>query len=115
MRVLVIGAGRIGTQVLRQLHKNPKIEVITVDPRQKPYAVQQGIINTVDFHEALISQTIQHILEQIKPDLVLVTTAIEDVGLGAAPAIDILVEALQEELATITEVPVIAVSRTGIR
>lgn len=40
MRVLVIGAGMVGARVLTQLKKNPCIEVVTVDPRERPYAVE---------------------------------------------------------------------------
>ena len=47
MRVLVVGAGMVGARVLRQLKKNPRIEVVTVDPRDRPYAVEQGIIDDV--------------------------------------------------------------------
>jgi len=112
MRVMVVGAGRIGARVLRQLQKNPKIEVLTVDPREETYAIQHNIIPAIDFHEALSPQAIRHVLEQTKPDLVLVTTTTEDMGLGKAPGIDILVEALRQELAAIAKVPVIAVART---
>ena len=111
MRVLVVGAGRAGARVLRQLAKNTSIQVLTVDPREEPYAIQQGIIATVDFHEALTPQALEYVIEQAEPELVLVTTATEDMDLGHAPGMDILVEALREELATIAKVPVIAVAR----
>ena len=111
MHVLVIGAGRTGGQVLRQLRKNPNLEVLTVDPREEPYAVQEGIISAVDFHEALTPHALEYVIEQTKPDLILVTTATEDMGLGKAPGIDILVDSLRGELATIANVPVIAVAR----
>ncbi len=111
MRIVVIGAGRIGARVIWQLQKNPKIEVVTVDPREQPYAVQQKIITAVDFHEALTPQAIEYVLNQTKPDLVLVTTSTEDMELGKVPAVDILVEALRQEIAAIAEVPVIGVAR----
>jgi hypothetical protein len=113
MRVLVIGAGRTGAQVLRQLQKNPDLTVLTVDPGEEPYAVQQGIISAVDIREALTPLTLEYVLERAQPDLVLLTTTTEDLGLGKAPGMDILADALREELAAIAEVPVIAVARTG--
>ncbi|UCC85748.1 MAG: hypothetical protein JSV81_12885 [Anaerolineales bacterium] len=113
MRVLVIGAGRTGAQVLRQLQKNPDLTVLTVDPREKPYAVQQGIIAGIDIHEALTPLTLEYVLERTRPDLALLTTTTEDLGLGKAPGMDILAGALREELAAIAEVPVISVARTG--
>jgi dTDP-4-dehydrorhamnose reductase len=115
MRVLVVGAGRVGAAVLLQLKKNPNIEVLTVDPREDPYAVERKIIPDVDFHEALTPNALEYVIAQTKPDLVLVTTAAEDMGFGRAPGIDILVEALREELAATADVPVIAVARTALR
>ena len=113
MRVLVAGVGHIGAKILLQLKKNPNIEVLTVDPRIKPYAVQEGIISSVDFREALTPIALEHVIEQVNPDLVLVTTTTEDMDLGEAPGIDIFVEALKEELAAISNTPVIAVARTN--
>jgi glyceraldehyde-3-phosphate dehydrogenase/erythrose-4-phosphate dehydrogenase len=108
---VVVGAGRIGARVLLQLQKNPEIEVLTVDPRDQPYAVQRRIIAAVDYHEALTPQTIEHVIQQTKPDLVLVTTSTEDMELGQAPGVDILVEALRREIAATARVPVIGVAR----
>jgi predicted homoserine dehydrogenase-like protein len=108
---VVVGAGRVGARVLLQLQKNPKLEVLTVDPRNRPYAVQQRIIAAVDYHEALTPQAIEHVVQQTKPDLVLVTTSTEDMELGQAPGVDILVEALRREIAATARVPVIGVAR----
>ena len=113
MRVLVAGAGRVGAKTLVQLKKNPNIEVLTVDPRIEPYAVQKGILSNIDFHEPLTPIALEHVIGQVKPDLVLVTTTTEDMGLGKAPGIDIFVEALKEEIAVMSNVPIIAVARTS--
>ncbi|MBS1253654.1 MAG: hypothetical protein MAG451_02707 [Anaerolineales bacterium] len=113
MRILVIGAGVAGAQVLRQLQKNPNLTVLTVDPGEEPYAVQQGIIDAVDIHEAVTPLTLEHVLEQAQPDLVLLTMATEDMGLGQAPGIDLLIGALREEIAAIAGAPVIEVARTA--
>ena len=112
MRVLVAGAGHVGAKVLLQLKKNPKLEVLTVDPRENPPAVQEGIIPEVDFREKLTLTALEEVIKQAKPDLVLVTTSTEDMGLGSAPGVDIYVETLRAELASIVDVPVIGVART---
>ena len=112
MRILVVGAGRTGARVLQQLQKNPNLTMLTVDPREEPYAVQQGIIAAVDISETLTPLTLDYVLERAQPDLVLLTTTTEDMSLGKAPGIDILAGALREELAAIADVPVIAVART---
>ena len=94
-----------------QLQKNPKIEIITIDPREQPFAVEQEIISVVDFREALTPQAIECVVSETQPDLVLVTTSTEDMELGMVPGVDILVEALRQEIAAIADVPVIGVAR----
>ena len=111
MRILVVGAGRIGALVLQQLQKNPAIEIVTADPRPDPYAVQQGIIPSVDIAEALTPLTLDFVLERARPDLVLLAMATEDLGLGEAPGIDVLADALRQELLALAELPIIEVAR----
>ena len=69
MRVLVIGAGRVGAKILTQLRKNPGLNVITVDPRERPYAVEEGIIDHVDYRNELIPGELAPVLEAVNPDL----------------------------------------------
>ncbi len=114
MRVLVVGAGRAGARVIRQLQKNPEITVLTVDPRERPHAVEAGFIEGVDVREVVTPLTLEYVLERTQPDLVLLAAASEDLALGHAPGIDLLSEALREELAAISEVPVIAVARSRL-
>lgn len=111
MRILVIGAGRTGAKVLKQLKKNPAIEIITADPRQEHYAVEEGIIDKVDIFETLTPLTLETVLEQARPDLVLLAMATEDMGLGKAPGMEILADALREEISALSRVPVIEVVR----
>lgn len=111
MRILVIGAGRTGAKVLKQLQKNSTIEVVTADPREELYAVEQGIIDQVDIREPLTPLTLKTMFEKAGPDLVLLAMATEDLGLGNAPGVDILAEALREEISAISRIPVIEVAR----
>jgi hypothetical protein len=113
MRVLVVGAGRTGARVIRQLHKNPDIEIITADPRGDSYAVETGLIEAVDISEAFTPLTVDYVLEKAKPDLVLLAMATEDLGLGTAPGIDVLAEALRKEMASASDIPLIEVARYG--
>ena len=112
MRILVIGAGRVGARVLRQLHKNPNLTLITTDPRDNPYAVEQGIIPDVDIREPLTPLNLEQIIAQAQPDLILMTWSVEDLGLGHAPGMDLFADALRDELVSISDVPMIEVSRT---
>lgn len=114
MRVLVVGAGRTGSQVIRQLQKNPDLEIITVDGRDRPYAIEQGHIEAVDYKESLTPLTLEYVVEQARPDLILLTTTTEDLGLGQAPAMDLLADALSQELAAIADTPVVLVKRAEV-
>lgn len=111
--VLVVGAGRSGAKVLKQLQKNPALRVLTLDARPDPHAVQLGIIDSVDFIEALTPLSLDYILQVAEPDLILLTTTTEDLGLGSAPGLDVLADALRQELASVASVPVIMVARAG--
>ncbi len=113
MRILVVGAGKMGAQVLRQLQKNPSLTIITCDPNQEPYAVKKDIISKVDIEETLTPLTLGYILAQAKPDLILLASASEDFGLGKAPGVDVMVNSLNRELAAISTVPLIKVARTS--
>lgn len=112
MRILVVGAGQMGAEVLLQLKKNPAITVLTLDPRENPYALKQGIISAVDFRESLTPLNLNYVLELAKPDLILLARATEDLGLGLAPGTGLLAESLSHELAEISGVPVIKVARS---
>lgn len=112
MRILVVGVGKVGTQVLRQLQKNPSLTVITCDSNEEPYAVQKGIITEVDFKETLTPLTMDYVVELAKPDLILLTSASEDYGLGKAPGVDVMVYSLKRELALTSKVPLIEVARS---
>ena len=113
MRILVIGAGRTGAKVLRQLQKNPELTIVVADPHQRPYAVEQGIISSIDYRESLTPLTLDYLLEKCKPDLVLLTRAPADLGLGSALGLDMLADSLQDELVTLSDVPMIIVSQAS--
>jgi hypothetical protein len=86
---------------------------MTADPRDELYAVEAGIIPSVDIREAITPLTIDKVLEEANPDIVLLAMQTEDMGLGKAPGVDILADSLREEIAAISKVPVIEVARTG--
>lgn len=113
MTILVVGVGKTGAEVLRQLLKNPSLRILTLDPRDEPYAIQEGILESVDFKEPLTPLTIDTIVREARPDLVLLTTSPQDMGLGEAAGIDMLSAALHDEIATIADVPVIEVARSA--
>lgn len=112
MRVLVVGAGRTGARVIRQLQKNPALTILTCDASEEPLAVRKGVVDKIDIEETLTPLTLAYVLEIAKPDLILLTSASEDFGLGTAPGVDVMVDSLKRELASLSAVPLIEVSRT---
>ncbi len=111
MRILVVGAGKVGSKVLRQLKKNPALTVLTCDGQEEPFAVQQGIISEVDIQETLTPLTLDHVVGQVQPDIILLTSDSEDFGLGTAPGLDVMVDSLKRELSSLSRVPLIEVAR----
>lgn len=111
--ILVVGAGKTGTQVLRQLLKNPKLRILTLDPRDNPHAVRQGIIGNVDYKEVLTPLTIDDIIKEAQPDLILLASTAEDMGIGTAAGMDVLSETLRDELATISDIPMVEVASSA--
>lgn len=111
MKVLVYGCGKTGKTVLKQLKKNPAIELITMDPREQPEALENGVIESIDIAKPLTPLVLEEVVGDWAPDLILLATSSRDLALGNAPGIDMLMDSLWTELATISEVPVIAVDR----
>jgi hypothetical protein len=97
------------------LRKNPDLTIVTVDPRKTPFAVQEGILASIDYQRELTPSDLEFVIEEVEPDLVLVTTSRDDIGRSGIPGLEILVEALRQELEATSKVPIIAVSRTGLR
>ena len=111
MRILVYGCGKIGETVLDQLGKNSEIETITMDPRDRPEALENGVIDEIDIDEPLTPMVIEGLIEKWSPDLILLATSSKDLALGHAPGLDMLMDSLWAELAAISSVPVIPVDR----
>lgn len=111
MKVLVCGAGENGAKVIRQLQKNKEIEIVTLDPRENPAALRDGLIEKIDVEETLTPLTLDFVLGKVKPDLILLTTELEDLGLGHVAGMDILSSSLRDELTSLSPVPLIQVSR----
>lgn len=83
-----------------------------MDPRGDDCeAVERGIIDRVDTEEPLTPLNLAEIIGQAEPDLVLVATASEDLGLGHTPGVGLLMDALRGGVEPLSEVPVIEVAR----
>jgi hypothetical protein len=111
MRVLVIGAGETGMKVIRQLRKDPTITILTADPRPEPKAVRDGLIEKVDVTEVISPLTLEGILEKTAAEMAFLAMAAEEMDLGKAPGVDILADALLDEITATSKIPMIEVAR----
>jgi hypothetical protein len=114
LKILVVGAGVIGAKVIKQLRRNPSIEIRVVDSREVPFSVEEGIIEKVDYQVELRPVELEQVIMEVKPDIVLVTTSPQDISKSSIPGLEILVEALRIELESASKVPIIAVSRSEL-
>ena len=73
MRIWVIGMGRAGSSAVRQLQKNSAIELITSDPQERPRAVEDGLVDAVDYVERVTPININTLARRIRPDMILIT------------------------------------------
>lgn len=113
MRVLVIGAGQTGAKVIEQLRKNPAITVLTADPRPEPKAVRDGLIERPDVTDVITPLTLAEVLDRTGADMALLAMASEEMALGTAPGVDVLADALFDEISAISTVPMIQVARSA--
>lgn len=114
MRVWLIGAGRAGTGVLKQLWKNPEIEVIVSDPHDDPHAVKEGIIDAVSFVERVNPININQVAQRIRPDLIMIATGSGSNAYGNVDGSSALADALNYETAASSDCPCIIVSRSNV-
>lgn len=112
MKILLYGAGRIGTRVLVQLQKSPALEVVVVDPRGDDCeAVERGVIKKVQREETLTPLNFDGIVAELQPDLILLATASEELGLGNSPGVDTFADAMRDEFEAASKVPVLEIAR----
>jgi len=105
MRIWLIGADSRGTQALRQLMKNQRIDIIVSDLGEQPKAVSEGVIDHVDYVERVTSLNINHIARRVQPDLILIDAGALDRNWGHVTGGSALSEAMTQEMASACEYP----------
>ena len=108
MRVLVIGAGELGIQAVKQLRKNEGIEIVVADPRENPEALQQGVIENVDVRIHVTAMNFDEVVKAVRPDLVLLARTVHDWDKADTPMGMQYVLGMEKEL-TRHDVPVLPV------
>ncbi|MBE2238934.1 MAG: hypothetical protein IAE81_14175 [Caldilineaceae bacterium] len=107
MRIWLIGADQAGTSALKQLRKNPEIQVVVSDAIPRPKAVEQRVIGQVDFIESVTPLNINQLVKRVRPDLILldrgaIQRAFSRLSEGFAFA-----ESIQNEIAAASAIPCI--------
>lgn len=105
MRIWLIGADDRGTEVLRQLAKNQRADVIVSDPSDRPKAVTLGVIDHVDFVEQITSININHVARRVQPDLILIDAGALERNWGHVTGGSALSEGLTKEMAGASDFP----------
>lgn len=108
MRVLVIGAGRLGIQAIKQLRKNPEMEILVADPHDRPEAIADGVIEKVDFRIHVTALNFQEVVDAAEPDMVLLARTLDDWEKADTPMGTQYVLGMEKEL-TRADVPVLPV------
>jgi len=108
MRVLVIGAGRLGSMVIRQLRKNPRLEILVADPHKNPCAVADGTLCDAHIRVHVTPLNFKEVVDQVKPDLVVLARTTEDWEQSDVPMGAEYVIGMEREL-TKGDVPVLPV------
>jgi len=109
LRVLVIGGGKLGAQVIAQLRKNEHIEIVVADAHKEPCTVKNGVIKAVDIPVHITPLNFREIVEQVDPDLVLLARTTEDWEQTDVPMGTEYVMGMEREL-TKMEIAVLPVS-----
>lgn len=109
MRILVVGAGELGAKTIRQLKKNPKLEIVVADHRDEPYAVKEGIIERLDLKLHVTPMNAVQVCLTVKPDLVLIARKLQDWGHHDTLMGSQYVAGMERELAKL-HIPVVPVS-----
>lgn len=98
MRVLVIGAEKLGAQVLRQLKKIPEMEIVVAERRERPVAVECGVIDKVDVVAHVTSLNFSEVLDCTNPDFVILARTVQDWEKTETPMGSEYVEGMEREL-----------------
>ena len=114
MRIWLIGAGRAGTAAIRQLQKNPDVELVISDPLERPRAVEEGVIKQVDILERITLININEVASRIRPDLILIAGGTGAGSFGNVTGVSALTDALNYEIAIQSNVPCLVLSRSNL-
>ncbi|MEM0342732.1 MAG: hypothetical protein QXJ32_04785 [Thermoplasmata archaeon] len=109
MKVLVVGGGKLGSMVIRQLRKNPRLEIVVADPHRNPCAVAEDRLCDFHLRVHVTPLNFKEVVDRVKPDLVVLARTTEDWEQSDVPMGAQYVAGMEREL-TKGDVPVLPVS-----
>lgn len=109
MRVWLIGAGQVGSNVLRQLQKNDEIHVIVSADNERPQAVKDELIAKVDYVETVTTVNLNTLARRIRPDLILIDPSALN-ALNRVSGAAAFNQSMLEEMVVSSEFPCILLS-----
>ncbi len=95
---MVIGAEKLGTQVIKQLKKIPEVELFVAERRERPHAVECGAIDKVDVVAHVTSMNFEEVLERTSPDFVILARTVQDWDKTETPMGSEYVAGMEREL-----------------
>jgi len=98
MRVLVIGAERLGIRVINQLKKIKDVEVLVAERQERPLAVEEGVIDKVDILIHVTAMNFEDVVAETNPDLVILARTVQDWDKAETPMGSEYVEGMEREL-----------------
>ncbi len=107
MRIWLIGADMAGSTALRQLRKSPAVEVIVSDSTDRPRAVIDKLIESVDYVESVTAMNVNTLARRVRPDLILVDGGALQRALGKMAGGVTFAESLQSEMAAASDYPML--------
>ena len=110
MRIWLIGAEQRGSEVLRQLKKNSNIEVFVSDPKDRPKAVVDRVIDKVNYVEVVTPVNINTLARRIRPDLILIDPGADPHNFGRLTGGTAFADALNNEIATTSDYPCVVLT-----
>ncbi len=105
MRIWLIGADASGTAALRQLQKNPTLQVIVSDTIARPRAVAERVIARVDYVEQVTSANVNQLARRVRAELILLDASASQRNLRQLSEGQVFAEALDAEIAVASTVP----------
>jgi hypothetical protein len=107
MRIWLIGADQLGTEVLRQLKKSRVLEVVVSDESERPRAVIERVIAKVDLVERVTAVNINQLAVKIRPDIIMIDSGAAKRAMSSLAGGQVFAEALAAEISAAADLPCI--------